>query len=243
MSQSNSDRIKDFFAVHSLDITPAPVSHAAKILYTPLSNVDDFTRCCASVLSETERQRAERFLTPDDKRLFLQRRAFRRFCGAQNLSPLQSLSQDIFEETEHGRPYLTDRPEVSFSFSSSRSGFLGAWSPRYGLGVDMEDSTKNLAVAELAQRYFSVAEANYVEEHGARIKLQSFLQLWCLKEAALKSIGEGLPYGLSAFEFELEPALKVVRAPAKHGGSANFSAHLAGWTETYVAIVLQNDLT
>jgi phosphopantetheinyl transferase len=242
MTQNSSQRIKDFFAVHSRDITPAPIRHVAKVLYVPVSNEAEVTRACESVLSKTERQRAERFITPDDRCLFLQRRAFRRFCGAQSLDPLQLLSQEIFEETENGRPYLTDRPEVSFSFSSCRSGFLGAWTPKHGIGVDMEDCTKNPGAAELAQRYFSAAEAKSVEVQNGGIDLQSFLQLWCLKEAALKSIGEGIPYGLCAFEFELEPVLEIVRAPIEHGGPENFSAQLAGATEACVAIVLRNNL-
>ena len=245
MSQSDSNRIKDFFTVHSRDITPEPIRHAAKIMYAPISNEAEITRCCESVLSKTERQRAERFITADDRRLFLQRRAFRRFCGVLSLGSSQSLSQDIFEETENGRPFLTAQPELSFSFSSCRSGFLGAWSSRPGIGVDMEDCSRNSGAAELARRYFSVAEASSVEGQGGRVDLQSFFQLWCLKEAALKSIGEGVPYGLSAFEFELQPVLKIVRAPAGrggHGGPENFSAQLIAETETCVAIVLRHFL-
>jgi phosphopantetheine--protein transferase-like protein len=238
MAQSNSDRIKDFFAVHSRDITPAPIRHAAKILYAPVSNEADIIRCCESVLSKTERQRAERFVTADNKSLFIQRRAFRRFCGAHSLGSPQSLSQDSFEETENGRPYLTDQPQVSFSFSSCHSGILGAWSPRYGIGVDIEDCARSPGAAELARRYFSVAEASSIEGHIGRDNQRSFFQLWSLKEAALKSIGEGMPYGLSAFEFELEPNLRIVHAPADHGGAENFSAYLIEETEKSIAIVL-----
>jgi phosphopantetheinyl transferase len=163
MSKNSSERIKDFFAVHSRDITPAPIRHVAKILYVPVSNEAEITRYCESVLSTAERQRAEHFITPDDRRLFLQRRAFRRFFGTRSQASPHSLSQDIFEETENGRPYLTDRPEVSFSFSSCRSGFAGAWSPKHRIGIDIEDCTKNPGAAELAQRYFSAAEAKFVE--------------------------------------------------------------------------------
>ena len=240
MSQSDSNHIKDFFAAHSRDITPAPIRHCAKILYAPLSDKPEITRCCESVLSKTERQRAERFITADDRQLFLQRRGFRRFCGAHSLGSPQSLSQVSFEETENGRPHLTDRPDISFSFSSCRSGILGAWSSSYEIGIDLEDCRRNPGAAELAQRYFSVAEARSVEGQCGRVNLQSFFQLWTLKEAALKSIGEGIPYGLSAFEFELEPSLRVVHAPTNHGGAANFSAHLIEETENAIAVVLGN---
>jgi phosphopantetheine--protein transferase-like protein len=242
MSKSNSNRIIDFFAVHSRDLTPAPIRHAATILYAPVSNEAEITRCCESVLSETERRRAERFTTSDDRRLFLQRRAFRRFCGSRSLGSLQSLSRDIFEETENGRPYLVDQPDVSFSFSSCRSGILGAWSPWYGIGVDIEDCTRNPGAIELARRYFSVAEARSIEGRDDRENQRSFFRLWSLKEAALKSIGEGMPYGLSAFEFELEPNLRVVHAPADHGGAERFRAHLIEETENSIAIILGNRL-
>jgi phosphopantetheine--protein transferase-like protein len=242
MAQNNSNLVKDFFAVHSRDITPAPLRHAAKILYAPVSNEADITRCCESVLSKTERQRAERFITTNDRSLFIQRRAFRRFCGVHALGSEQSLSQDSFEEAENGRPYFTEQPDVSFSFSSCRVGLLGAWSSKYGIGVDIEDCTRNPGVTELARRYFSVAEASSVVGHDGRENLQFFFQLWSLKEAALKSIGEGMPYGLSAFEFELEPNLRVVHAPADHGGAENFSAHLIKETKNSIAIVLGNRL-
>jgi hypothetical protein len=63
MTQNHSNRIKDFFAVHSHDITPVPVRHVAHVLYAPVSNDPEVTKCCASVLSKTELQRAERFIT------------------------------------------------------------------------------------------------------------------------------------------------------------------------------------
>ncbi len=242
MAPSNSDRIRDFFAAHSRDITPAPIRRAAKILYAPVSHEAEITRCCESVLSKTERQRAERFIMANDRSLFIQRRAFRRFCGAHSLGSPQSLSQVSFEEAENGRPCFADRPHVSFSFSSCRFGLLGAWSSKYGIGVDIEDCTKNPGATELARRYFSVAEASCVAGHDGRENLQSFFRLWSLKEAALKSIGEGMPYGLSAFEFELEPNLRVVHAPVDHGGAENFSAHLIEEAENSIAIITRNRL-
>jgi hypothetical protein len=39
-------------------------------------------RRSASVLSDTEPQKADRFVTEDGKAHFKQRRAFRRYCGA-----------------------------------------------------------------------------------------------------------------------------------------------------------------
>ena len=112
--------------------------------------------------------------------------------------------------------------------------FLGAWSSTHRIGIDLEDHTQNLEVTELAQRFFSEAEARAVERACPR----TFFHLWSLKEAALKSIGEGLPMGLDAFEFELTPSLRVIRAPRDHGGPERFSAHVIDGTDSCAALVM-----
>jgi len=149
------------------------------------------------------------------------------------------LSQIDFEETENGRPYLSGLPDFWFSFSSCRFGFLGAWSSTHGVGVDLEDQTKDLEATELARQFFSAAEANAVEGADGLERLRTFFQFWSLKEAALKSIGEGLPFGLDAFEFELDPNLRVVHAPPGHGGPGQFNAHVIKGTEGCVALVIR----
>jgi 4'-phosphopantetheinyl transferase len=55
--------------------------------------------------------------------------------------------------------------------------------------------------------------------------MRTFFQLWTLKESALKSIGEGLPFGLDAFEFELDPNIRIVDAPRAYGGPERFCAY------------------
>jgi 4'-phosphopantetheinyl transferase len=171
---------------------------------------------------------------------FEQRRAFRRFCGATALGSSQPLSEILFEETENGRPYLSDSPDLWFSFSSCRFGILGAWSSTHGIGIDVEDQTRELEAAELARQFFSVAEAEVVEGVGGVERLRTFYRFWSLKEAALKSIGEGLPFGLDAFEFELDPNLRVVHAPPDHGGPEQFDAHVIEGTEGCAALVIRS---
>jgi 4'-phosphopantetheinyl transferase len=97
------------------------------------------------------------------------------------------------------------------------AGFIGVWSSTHAVGVDVEDVNMQIEVDSLSQMYFTGAEARTVREAGPA-RLQTFLRLWSLKEAALKSIGEGLPFGLDAFEFELNGHVRVVSAPADHGG-------------------------
>jgi len=240
MTSDENDRINNHFASNMRDMTPAPASHAAHVLYAPVSHDPEVTRYCSSVLSATELQRADRFASPDDKALFIQRRAFRRFCGNRILGTSQPLSQVVFGETENGRPYLCDLPDSWFSFSSCRSGFIGVWSSTHAIGIDLEDLTGDLDVTGLAQQFFSATEVNAIEGADNRQRQQTFFQYWVLKEAALKSIGEGLPFGLDAFEFELDPDLRVVHAPPSHGGPEQFNAHKIEGINSCAALVMHS---
>jgi 4'-phosphopantetheinyl transferase len=155
----------------------------------------------------------------------MQRRAFRRYCGALAVGSGLPLSRIAFEATEKGRPFLPELPGCSFSFSACRLGYLGAWSSTHCIGVDIEDQTRGVEATELAQSYFSRAEAKAVASAGERARMRTFFQLWTLKEAALKSIGEGLPFGLEAFQFKLEPNIHIVDAPLAYGGPEGFCAY------------------
>lgn len=239
MSKDHSERINEHFSAISRDLTPASVRHDAHMLYAPFSCAQEVSKICTSVLSPRELQRADRFATDHDKARFCQRRAFRRFCGATALGLVQPLSQVIFEETEKGRPYLAESPGIWFSFSSFRFGFLGAWSSMHGIGVDIEDQTRNLEITELAREFFSGAEADAIERARGLERQRNFFQLWSLKEAALKSIGEGLPFGLDAFEFALEPDLRVVHAPLDHGGAELFDACVMAGTDSCATLVIR----
>jgi 4'-phosphopantetheinyl transferase len=56
----------------------------------------------------------------------------------------------------------------------------------------------------------------------------------------LKSIGEGLPFGLDAFEFELDPNLRVVHAPPDYGGPEQFDAHVIKGIDSCAALVIRS---
>jgi phosphopantetheinyl transferase len=240
MVQDDSEWVIGLFAASARDWTPAPAKHAAHVLYAPVSSDPEVSCRCVSLLSDIELQRADRFVTEDGKAHFKQRRAFRRYCGALVLRSLRPLSRIAFQETEKRRPYLPDLPNVWFSFSSCRFGFLGAWSSTHRIGVDLEDQTRNLEAAELAQHFFSQAEVKAVKAVGGLTRLRTFCQLWSLKEAALKSIGEGLPFGLDAFEFELAPTLRVAHAPPDYGGPERFNAQIIQGTDICAALVIRS---
>jgi phosphopantetheinyl transferase len=224
MTWDASARVNDLFATSARVCTPAAATHMAAVLFTPV-NRDPEAVSFASVLSDAEKWRAQNFLTEDGAAHFKQQRAFRRYCGALAADSALPLSRIVFAETEKGRPYLPELRNIWFSFSSCRLGYLGAWSSSHHIGVDIEDQTRRLEATELAQAYFSMAEAKAVEGARGPTGVQTFFKLWTLKEAALKSIGEGLPFGLDAFQFDLNPSIRIVDAPRAYGGPERFCAY------------------
>jgi 4'-phosphopantetheinyl transferase len=240
MTRDDSDWVNDLFAAGARDWTPAGARHAARVLFAPVARDPEASRRCTSILSDAERERADRFVTEDGKAHFKQRRAFRRYCGARALGSPGPLSGIAFEETDKGRPYLPQSRGLWFSFSSCRFGFLGAWSSTHAIGVDLEDQTRKLEAVPLARRYFSQAEAKAVEALDGLASRRTFFQLWSLKEAALKSIGEGLPVGLDAFEFELATGARVVHVPHGHGGPERFDPHVIEGTDHCAALVVRS---
>ena len=228
------------FAGHARPCTPASAGSMATVLFMPALLDPGFTERCACVLSNTERAKADVFLTADLKARFLQQRAFRRYCGAVATGSARPLSQIEFTTTVKGRPYLAEQPRCWFSFSSCPSGFLGAWSSTHGIGVDIEDETESVEANKLAQSYFSPAEAKAVENAGNLAGARTFLKLWTLKEAALKSIGEGLPFGLDAFQFDLTAGLHVIDAPRANGGAERFRAYAIDVAGSSAALALHS---
>ena len=239
--RDDSSSVSELFDHGVRDWTPRDARHAACVLYMPISFDQKIRMRCASVLSDAELEKANRFLTEDFRNHFIQRRAFRRYCGALALrSAKVPLSRIVFEETEKGRPYLPEKPNFWFSFSACRFGFLATWSSTQAIGIDIEDQTKSLETTEIAQQFFSEQEAKAVEEASGKARVRIFFQLWSLKEAALKSIGEGLPFGLDAFEFALAPNLRIIHSPGDYGGTARFSAHIIKAAKISAALVTRN---
>ena len=239
MTRTDNKAVADFFKASSRDVTPGSLRQSVRVLYAPFANNHNISERCASVLSASERNRADRFTDEFERALFQQRRAFRRYCAAIAIGSSHPLSRFEFSETPKGRPYLAVLPGYWFSYSSCRYGFLGACSSTHGVGIDLEDPGRNLDILELAGRFYTRAEAAAVERAEDQERRDTFFGLWNLKESALKSVGEGLPFGLDAFEFKLTPEPRLVQAPPEIGGTDRFSSHPVTGTDGCAALIIR----
>lgn len=216
---SDGSRIIDSFAARCVAWTGRLPRGRIEAIFVPWLPSGGLAGDYRALLSARELERGRRFGSEDDRRAFEQRRAFRRFCAARALG---RVPVPHFVRTRSGRPYLPDHPDVWFSFASCRAGALGVWSATHAVGVDAEDRILPEDVHSLASSHFTAGEARRIGQVPPDQRVPVFARLWTLKEAALKSIGEGLPFGLDTFAFMPDSPPRVETVPDGYGGPASF---------------------
>jgi 4'-phosphopantetheinyl transferase len=157
------------------------------------------------LLAPDERRRAAAFGRPDLCARFVAARAGLRIVLS---GYLRCRPTDLrFETGAQGKPRLSE-PRVDLEFNSSHCGPIMLLGLAIGreLGVDIERLRPLPQARRLAARYFSPGEqADLERAAGDRDTsyAESFLRLWCCKEAYLKATGEALARPLDSFEISL----------------------------------------
>jgi 4'-phosphopantetheinyl transferase len=109
-----------------------------------------------------------------------------------------------FSRTALGRPLIAN-PELdwlTFNLSHTRKLVVCAVAARAELGVDIE-SLEREAPLEVADRYFSPAEAEDVRSLPPARRPRRFFEYWTLKEAFVKARSLGLTLPLDGFTFQI----------------------------------------
>ena len=137
-----------------------------------------------------------------------------------------------------GRPRLGP-PQERFdcSWSHSGDGLLIALGEGVQLGVDCERVHPRPRALELARRFFTAPEHDWLAAFapGAARDL-AFLRLWCAKESVLKAHGHGLSFGLEKLRFaDTGEALVLVECDPGLGAARDWSLHEFEPVPGYVA--------
>ena len=104
----------------------------------------------------------------------------------------------------HGRPQLVAAyRHWDCNWSHSGEGLLVALGQRMQVGIDLEWVRPRLRALELARRFFTAAEAEWLAERDESERSGAFVRLWCAKEAVLKAHGQGLSFGLHKLAFQI----------------------------------------
>jgi len=156
-----------------------------------------------SLLDSEEHARAARFAVPSARRQFVASRASLRIVLGKYLGI--NAAQVKFRSTSHGKPELAGDSAVHFNLSHTE-GLAAIAVTRIGaVGIDVERVRDQADILELADRFFSKKEAEWIRSRTAPEHSASFFACWTAKEAYVKARGGGLSIPLDGFAIIPDP--------------------------------------
>jgi 4'-phosphopantetheinyl transferase len=166
-----------------------------QVRYTDLSplNESGYQRLY-KLASPGRQQRADRYLRKEDARRCivadaLLRYALRHTLGTDRAEPAL---------TEDGKPFLPGRKDFHFNLSHSGNWVVIAWSDR-PMGIDVEVIAMDEGKEQLARRFFSADEQDYLFATQGQERALRFFEIWTKKESYLKYLGTGINRPLHSF--------------------------------------------
>jgi 4'-phosphopantetheinyl transferase len=154
-------------------------------------------------LSADEIERAARFKSPPDMRIFCVARTMLRIVLATYMDCRPE--QLEFGYTNTRRPFLLGHDQMQFNISHSGSRVLIGVTRKHDIGVDVEKMHAGFEVSDIARRFFSAAERAVIEGLPIEQRFQAFFDCWTRKEAFLKATGDGLFRDLDSFDVSVSP--------------------------------------
>ena len=124
------------------------------------------------------------------------------------------------KNTEHGKPYLADYPELAFNLSHTADWLIIAVARNCQLGVDIEICRQRNNLPGLVSKCFSEEEAAYWSQLPETQKYRAFYRTWTRKEAFVKATGYGIALGLNQCVINPENPAEFLRVPVKCGAAS-----------------------
>ncbi len=186
----------------NLTLSPEEVHVWRVALDQPASYLQRLKR----TLSADERLRAEHYCFEQDSRRFIVGRGMLRTLLGRYVGIEPSRLQFCYGT--HGKPRLAATVSdamLRFNVSHSQGLALYAITLRREVGVDLERMRCIADWAQIAARFFSLAEQAALASVTPTKKLEAFYNCWTRKEAYIKARGEGLSLPLDQFDVALLP--------------------------------------
>ena len=148
------------------------------------------------LLDSDEKERAARFKFSAPRQQFVVSHAFLRILLARYLR--KKSGELRFRTSTHGKPELVEG-NLRFNLSHTEGAAVLAVTRNRAVGVDVERIRENLEPLELADRFFSRQEAEWLRAQPESQRTSAFFACWTAKEAYIKACGGGLSIPLSEF--------------------------------------------
>lgn len=163
---------------------------------------------CETVLSPSERTRAQRYVFERDRRRWTIARATLRLLLSRYLDTEPALLE--FDLNEFGKPSLAhpceDDMQMQFNLSHSAEIALYAFTRGRLVGIDVEYMRSDLDYDGMARHSFSLQEQQLLRNLVGGEKRRTFFRGWTCKEAYAKALGKGFSQAFDQFTVSLLPS-------------------------------------
>lgn len=150
-----------------------------------------------NLLPQNRKEKTDRLFHDEDKRLSVG--AWCLLCYAMGEKGIKN-DEIILLKNEHGKPFLSQYPNIFFNLSHSGNCVMCAVSDSE-VGCDTEKLRPvNLKIAD---RFFHENEIRQLESLNEKDRETLFFRLWTLKESFLKATGKGFSLPLKDFCIDL----------------------------------------
>jgi 4'-phosphopantetheinyl transferase len=150
------------------------------------------------MLTDEERERAGRFRFEIHRRRYVASRAVLRSLLSRYLDVADS--EIAIVSNAHGKPELLDpRPGLHFNLSHAGGVAVFAFAIGRPVGVDIEETSREVSFRALATRFFSYDERKVLDTVRDEDVRTTFYECWTRKEAYIKALGLGVTHGLDNF--------------------------------------------
>lgn len=195
------------------------------VWHTNLDSAEEEVARLLRLLDSAEQSRAGRFLVPDARKQYVISHALLRVVLGRYLN---SEPQAIrFGSRGNGKPELLDDSRFCFNLSHTDGTAAVVIANRVRVGIDVEKIRSNLKPLELANRFFSPEECDWLRSQPASDQLTAFFSCWTAKESYIKAVGEGLSMGLAGFA--IIPKIGAARLQLKISGQPEESKKWLIW--------------
>lgn len=198
-------------------------SRSIKIWLGEISNYEEEYPLHWSILDVNEKQQASNFKNEHFRLRYVAIHAKLRTLLAQAVDT--NPEELRIEIAQHGKPYLTDYPDVSFNLSHTANTMAVAITSHCVLGIDIEICKPRANLSALVEKCFGEEEKRFWYQLPENQKTQEFYRFWTRKEAFVKATGRGIALGLKQCVINPIRPTEFLNIPEEFGLSAEWWIH------------------
>lgn len=138
-----------------------------------------------------------------------------------------------YHRNEHGKPYLTDEPEIYVNWSHSGDYVICAVADRE-VGIDLQKMDRE-PKENLIRKVLTKEEQEFYRSVPESDRKSLFYQYWSVKESFLKALGTGFYTSLQTFQVDMKEGQPQI---SHHINRENYSCRLLSFRDIeYAAAV------